>query len=195
MDTRRSVYIVGAISILILLEFLANTKNKFVYDNFIAIGFLIIAMIYHKRLHINGITLSLISIFLIMHNLGSFGIYASNFHGMEWDKVVHAFYGFAGSIVAFQFFSKQHPDWKVDRVIVFSIGAILGASVIHEIVEYMGATILGPGDGVLFFGAGDTMPGDTEWDMIYGFLGSYFSMMIVSTGIGLKKIYKIAMKR
>ena len=69
---------------------------------------------------------------------------------------------------------------KLYYSVILSILLVMGLSSIHEIVEFTGSLILGPGDGFLFFGSGDLGSFDTEWDIINGFLGSFVGCLFAS---------------
>ncbi len=182
----KPIHIIGIITIIILIFFLINAINKFWIDNLLGIVLIALILFHYKKFHLNWFGFLLISVFLIMHNLGSFGIYSQPFYGYAWDKIVHFFYGIAWGIVAFTYFVNADRKRTIASVIIYSIFFVMAISVFHEIIEYLGATILGPGDGILFFGAGDELPGDTEWDLIYGFMGSFLSTVVAGISYKLK---------
>jgi len=50
--------------------------------------------------------------------------------------------------------------------------AIMGFASLHELYEFVGAILLGEGEGVLFIGAGDLDQWDTQKDILNNLIGA-----------------------
>ena len=167
--------------IILINSFIQGTK--FVYDGILILIFLYLFYVYYNTLHFNFLTYVLVNLLILIHHLGSF-FYGRSFFGLEYDIYVHFFYGIIISIYFYYFLSNKINinKHKLDKYELFYIVIIfvMGLSAIHELVEFSGALILGPGEGFLYFGAGDTGSFDTEWDLVNGFLGSFFGSLLMS---------------
>jgi len=167
--------------IILINSFIQGTK--FVYDGIIILIFLILLYIYYEKLFFTTLTFVLVNILILIHHLGSF-FYGRSFFGLEYDIYVHFLYGIIVSIYFYTFLSSKinFNKHKLDKseLFFFAIILVMGISAIHELIEFSGALILGPGDGFLFFGAGDSGSFDTEWDLVNGFLGSFLGCCLMS---------------
>ena len=160
--------------IILINSFLQSTK--FVYDGIIILVFLFLLYVYYEKLFFSKLTFVFVNILILIHHLGSF-FYGKSFFGLEYDIYVHFLYGIIVSIYFYTFLSNKinFNKHKLDKseLFFFAIILVMGLSAIHELIEFSGALILGPGEGFLYFGSGDLGAFDTEWDLINGFLGSF----------------------
>ena len=73
---------------------------KWMIDNLVSVVLVLVLLKYYKKMNISLVPYSLLMIFLVLHNLGSFGLYAQFPFGIEYDIYVHLFFGFAFGIAA-----------------------------------------------------------------------------------------------
>lgn len=117
----------------------------------------------------------LFALFLVLHNLGTFGTYKMFFLGLEYDFYVHTYFGFVCTLILFRSYSKvgYYKGWFM---IIAILAVVLGFSAFHELFEYAGAELLGEGEGVLFVGAGDIDEWDTQKDMRNNLFGGIIAL-------------------
>ena len=122
---------------------------------------------FYDKLHQDSISYFFLLLVLNLHNLG---LYATNPLGIRFDHYMHFAAGFTIAIITDRIFNERLN--KIKRfilLIVFSLG--IGA--VGEIVEWLGYSILGSGEGFFRYGVGD----EGEWrnlifDMVFNFFGS-----------------------
>ena len=167
--------------ILIGLEIYSfTTDSHYKWDFFFLIGLLCGVYFIKERIKLHWFHYLLFGLFLIMHNLGTFGTYKNIYFGFEYDLYVHGFFGFVASLILFRAYKEVGP-YKGAFMYVAIVAVILGFSAFHELFEYGGALTVGKGEGVLFVGAGDLDEWDTQKDMFNNLVGALI-------GLGLYKI-------
>ena len=143
--------------------------SRYKWDGIFLMLFLIVIFLFRKRFKLYPVHFLLFGCFLIIHNLGVFGLYRNFYFGIEYDIFVHFFFGLVASLILFRGFGiSKH---RAFGLVVILIGLILGMAAFHELFEAAGALILGEGEGVLFMGAGDIDEWDTHKDMLMNLIG------------------------
>lgn len=157
-------------------------KSHYVYDFFLLQGLLWGMFFLKKRLNLFPFHFFLFGIFLVFHHMGVFGAYGWYFFGIEYDFWVHTYFGIITSLILYRAptLIGGYDGWFKCAIIVF---VVLGFSALHELFEFAGALILGKGEGVLFMGAGDLDPWDTQKDMWHNLLGSIIGLLIYKAKI------------
>jgi uncharacterized membrane protein YjdF len=112
---------------------------------------------------------ALMAVALLFHNLGAYGLYRTNWAGIEFDGYVHYFFGFAGAFAVSRAlgYNFELSRWKVW---IGTVLVILGVSAIHELIEFASTVALGPEKGMLKLGDGDLF--DTQKDIMNALLGT-----------------------
>ena len=142
--------------ILILLEIYSlSTNSHYKYDFIFVMALLWGVYIFRESIKLHYFHYALFSLFLILHNIGTFGTYNNNYFGLEYDLYVHGYFGLVCALMLYRSYSTIGP-YKGAFMFVAIIAVVLGFSAFHELFEYAGAVVLGEGEGVLFVGAGDT---------------------------------------
>lgn len=168
--------------ILVLFEFYSLTTNShYKWDFIFLAGLMIGVYLIRNKIKLHPFHYFLLAVFLIMHNLGTFGTYSNNYFGMEYDFWVHSYFGFVSALMLFRTYNLvgYYKGWFM---IIAIIAVILGFSAFHELFEYAGAVTVGEGEGVLFVGAGDIDEWDTQKDMRNNLIGALL-------GLGLYLVY------
>jgi uncharacterized membrane protein YjdF len=137
------------IFILLGLRYILFYNSKFILD--IAMSIIAVSVFYmlYDRLHQDNISYLLMIITLLLHDLS---LYGNNIFGIPFEHYMHFFGGFTIATITDRLFNeKLHKAKRFLLLIIFSLG--IGAIV--EITEWIGFKILGPGEGLFYFGAGD----------------------------------------
>lgn len=157
--------------VLIALEIYSITTNShYKWDFFFLIGLLFAVYFIRDKIKLHPFHFFLLGVFLILHNLGTFGTYSNNYFGLEYDLYVHGYFGFVAALILYRAYNLVGP-YKKRLMYVAIIAVILGFSAFHELFEYGGALTVGKGEGVLFVGAGDLDEWDTQKDMFNNLVG------------------------
>lgn len=189
--------ILGITTIIILgLEFYSfTTDSHYKWDFFFVAGLLWILFFIRDKIKLHPFHYFLFSIFLILHNLGTFGTYSNTYFGLEYDLYVHGFFGFVAALILYRTYHLV-GFYKGIFMYVAIIAVILGFSAFHELFEYAGALTVGKGEGVLFVGAGDLDEWDTQKDMFNNLIGAliglglYAVKNLIFNSKNIKKIKK-----
>ncbi|MEK6896344.1 MAG: DUF2238 domain-containing protein [Nanoarchaeota archaeon] len=162
-----------------------TTDSHYKWDFFFLIGLLWAVYLMRDKIKLYPLHFFLFSLFLIMHNLGTFGTYSNFYFGFEYDFWVHSYFGLVSAFILYRTYRLAGPyrGWFMYLAI---IAVILGFSAFHELFEYAGAMTVGEGEGVLFVGAGDTDEWDTQKDMRNNLIGAI-------AGLALYRIYQSAL--
>jgi uncharacterized membrane protein YjdF len=129
------------------------------------ITFLIGVVVYkfRGRLRLTPLLFFVLMFALGLHTAGVYGLYTKVFFGLDFDHYTHFIGSFAMSVILVNWlwYYKSLKN-KLATVCFIAILMTIGISAIHEIIEFLGYFYLGPGEGFLFAGAGDGLPGVTN---------------------------------
>lgn len=155
------------------------------YLTFIGVPLLLITARYFR---LSNLSYTLITIFMILHTIGSHYTYAEVPFGInlqQWlnadrnmyDRLVHFCFGLLLAYPMREIFlriGKQRGIWGY----WIPVELTLAASAIYELIEWGAAAILNPGAGLAFLGSqGDIW--DAQKDMALAGLGSLITMTLV----------------
>lgn len=164
--------------ILIGLEFYSlTTDSHYKWDFFFLVGLLWAVYFIGDKIKLHPLHFFLLGLFLVLHNLGTFGTYRMNYFGFEYDLYVHTYFGVVSAFMIYRTYNLVGP-YKGWFKYVAIIAIVLGFSAFHELFEYFGALIVGEGEGVLFVGAGDVDEWDTQKDMRNNLIGSFIGLAL-----------------
>jgi uncharacterized membrane protein YjdF len=174
--------------ILIGLEFYSITTDSHYKWDFIFLMLLLVGVyLFRTGLSLHPFHYFLFCLFLVIHNLGTFGLYSNFYFGLEYDLYVHGFFGVVSALMLTRAYSTKGL-YKTRAVIVIAvITVVLGLSAFHELFEYSGAITVGEGEGVLFIGAGDLDPWDTQKDMRNNLVGAIIGLVLYGGYYFVKK--------
>jgi uncharacterized membrane protein YjdF len=163
--------------ILIGLEFYSlRTDSHYKWDFIFLMLLLFGVYLARDKLNLSSFHYFLFCVFLVFHNLGTFGLYSSYFYGLEYDLYIHGFFGIVSSLILYRAYGSI-GNYKSKTIIIFAvIVVVLGLSAFHELFEYAGAMTVGEGEGVLFMGAGDIDEWDTQKDMRNNLVGAILGL-------------------
>ncbi len=165
-------------AILVLLEIYSlTTDSHYKWDFIFLIGLLWAVYFIRDKIKLYPLHFFLLALFLVLHNLGTFGAYENYYLGLEYDLYVHGYFGFVAALMLYRTYSLVGP-YKGWFMYLAIIAVVLGFSAFHELFEYAGALTVGEGEGVLFVGAGDTDEWDTQKDMFNNLIGGLIGLVL-----------------
>lgn len=165
-------------AVLVLLEIYSlTTASHYKWDFIFLMALLIGVYAIRERIALHPLHYGLLALFLILHNLGTFGTYSNYYLGIEYDFWVHTYFGVVSALMLYRTYKLKGPyhGWFVYVAI---IAVVLGLSAFHELFEYAGAVTVGEGEGVLFVGAGDIDEWDTQKDMRNNLFGAIIALVL-----------------
>lgn len=175
--------------ILVALEIYSlTTDSHYKWDFIFLIAMLLAVYFIRDKIKLHPLHFFLLALFLILHNLGTFGTYENTYFGLEYDLYVHGYFGFVAALMLYRTYSLVGP-YKGWFMYVAIIAVVLGFSAFHELFEYGGALTVGEGEGVLFVGAGDIDEWDTQKDMFNNLVGGLIGLVLykIKNGFGSGK--------
>jgi len=138
-----------------------------------------------------------INIALLSHNLGQFGFYEWFWWNIQYDNIVHFLSSATAAYIVFDFLARKLNIKKSQKVaktvieehklifVMLTICFVAALGALVEMIEFGGFFYLGEGDGILFFGSGDSDTGDityqyfdTMTDILVNFLGSIAGVLL-----------------
>ena len=171
--------------VLVGLEFYSITTDSHYKWDFIFLILLLWTLFFIRgKLKLHPFHFFLAGLFLVLHNLGTFGTYSNFYFGLEYDLYVHGFFGFVAALILYRTYNLVGP-YKGWFMFIAIIAVVLGFSAFHELFEYAGALTVGKGEGVLFVGAGDLDEWDTQKDMFNNLIGGLIGLVLY----GIKVFY------
>jgi len=145
-----------------------------VFDKFFCAGIALLALYLRKRMNMTWPVLWIGAGALLLHNLG---LYGTTFLGVPFDRYMHFYGGFALAVIFSQYLHKEKPL----KAYILSVGIAIGIASLIEILEFVGYTFLGRGEGLLFYGTGDFGEwSNTCWDLISNTAGALAGAAIFS---------------
>jgi uncharacterized membrane protein YjdF len=121
---------------------------------------------------------ALFAIALVLHDLGAFGWYSRRIAGLQFDWLVHFFFGLVGGSILARAL-RARLGLRGAPLAVLAVLATSGIGALHEIVEAASTMVLGE-QGMHHVGPDN--PFDSQEDMLGGFLGSCAAALLAATG-------------
>ena len=172
------IILIGTTIVLIALEFYSwTTASHYKWDFIFLMLLLYVVYALREKIHLHPFHYFLFSLFLILHNLGTFGTYGWKSGLWEYDLLVHSYFGFVSALMLLRAYREVGPYRGAVKYVAV-IALILGFSAFHELFEFAGALTVGEGEGVLFVGAGDLDEWDTQKDMFNNLWGGLLGILV-----------------
>jgi uncharacterized membrane protein YjdF len=172
------------IVILIAFEIFAFTVDShYRYDFILMILLFVTVFKIRDKIRLHPLHFFLLGVLLLLHGFGVFGTYENYYFGLEYDLYVHGFFGLVLALILYRSYNLVgfYRGWFMYVAI---IAVVLGFSAMHEINEYVGALVVGDGEGVLGVGAGDLDNWDAQKDMVNNVVGALI-------GLGLYRFWNL----
>lgn len=164
--------------ILVGIEIYAlSTDSHYKWDFFFLMGLLWGVFLIRDKIKLHAFHFFLFGLFLVLHDLGTFGTYSNVYFGIEYDFYVHSYFGLVSALMLYRTYKLAGP-YKGWFMYLAIIAIVLGFSAFHELFEYGGAMVVGEGEGVLFVGAGDIDEWDTQKDMRNNLIGAIVGLLM-----------------
>jgi len=174
--------------------YLTFTKDyELIFDKFFTAAIALTALFLYQKIKLN-LPITVVSLItILLHHLKLYG----NFYlGIPFDRIMHFTAGFALVLIFYHYLyhsdKRKNPNrWKIS---ILAILIAAGAASLIEIVEFVGYSSLGEGEGLLFYGTGDFGEwNNLSWDLICNTSGAILAALIFSV-IKIKKKKKILKK-
>jgi len=185
--TNKKYLIIESLIIISILIFfiwtivsLVQKDYEIVFDRLFGLILGIVALFEYRRLKMSIPVLFISVIALLMHHMK---LYGNVYFGIPFDRIQHFIGVFAIALIMYHYievtYNKKYFNKIAVGLVVFFIAFGIGASI--EIVEFLGYSYLGEGEGVLFYGTGDFGEyNNIGWDLIANSLGALLAILIMS---------------
>jgi hypothetical protein len=169
------------LAVFIFLTILSfSTGNlELIGDKFVAIGMLLMALLWYKSFNLSIPTAIIGAFALILHHLK---LYGNVYMGLPFDRWMHFIATLAIALIIFEYFKEHNKNKALSlfAICMISMMVALGAGSIIEIVEFMGYSFLGEGEGLLRYGVGDFGEWNNAcWDLMCNTLGAFVGVTIM----------------
>ena len=124
-----------------------------------------------RRFRVSTRTLLIAVLAISLHHLK---LYGNVYLGLGFDNYMHFAASFALALLLVEVF----PRMPVKSLFVFF--AAIGAAASIEPLEYLGYAVIGSGEGILGYGAGDGGWSDTAFDLMANMLGAAAALVFCS---------------
>jgi uncharacterized membrane protein YjdF len=128
-----------------------------------------IAFALRRRLQLTLAHFTLFAIGLVLHDLGAFGGYQQSFAGLQFDWIVHTYFGVVGGLIVAHLLDRKFRVRGLALALLVVL-VVTGIGGLHEIMEAASTMFLGREYGMLYVGADN--PFDTQEDMLCNVIGS-----------------------
>lgn len=128
-----------------------------------------------RKLALHPFHFALFAAALLLHDLGSFGLYRREFFGIEFDLFVHFYFGVVAGFFLYRALGRFYAlvGWQL------WIGVVLvtvGIGGVHELVEWSTTLVMGPERGMLKMDPND--PFDTQKDLLNNLAGALLASIL-----------------
>lgn len=201
------IYIPFMLIFIIFAAYNFIKKSQWFYDNLFAMLLLTAVFFVSSWFMIGKKEFFALNLFMVVHNLGTFGFYTWGNSIISYDNLIHFLGALVSAYILFNFVLqklhiRQHKKVRftvIDEhkaimvLLVISLVIMLGTFV--EVSEFFGFMYLGFGDGMFFTGAGDT--DKTKDDIASQYVDTMEDIMINIIGAfaGVLLYYRIDYKK
>lgn len=185
------------LALAVVLAFGPYDRGDWALENALAVAFVLVLVLTHRRFPFSNVSYSLMFAFLVLHEIGAhytysevpydawseavFGRTLSSVFGTErnhFDRVVHFLYGFLLSYPMREIFvriAKAEGFWGYFLPLLMT----MATSCLYEILEWIASLLVAPGVGAAYLGTqGDEF--DAIKDMALATLGACLSLFVVA---------------
>jgi len=190
---------IGKYKLFLLVSFLATWvwsaveplyPDDWLLENYLVFLFVPIVLVSHRYLRLSALSYTSITIFMMLHVVGShytysetpFGYILQQMVGAErnmYDRFVHFAYGLLLVYPArelFLYIARSKSFWSYH----LPLDAVIASSAVYEIIEWSVAGQVDPAAGFAFLGAqGDIW--DAQKDMLAAIVGATATLSLVAT--------------
>jgi len=151
-------------------------RNQFgIFDRFFSAFLGVLALVLYKRMRLSIFSLAAGLAVLVLHH---FNLYGNFYFGWPFDRHIHFLAGLVIAIFFAEYLSSSDQKSRF-AVFFFSVWVAAGLASFMEIIEFIGYSILGEGEGLLFYGTGDFGEwNNISWDLISNTAGAIFGALV-----------------
>lgn len=155
-------------AVFIVYDFISDVLRYYWPDTLVFTAIVLFFYFTFDKWNLNVPIFTLIVLGLASHLCGAFGWYANSpLPFIKWDHITHFFGIMPFAMLFFNFFSKwmskKHKAWSAFLVVIAFLSA-MGIGALIEVAEFVGFLSLGYGEGVFYFGAGDSFSDNNAID-------------------------------
>lgn len=197
---KKLIFVISLLLFIILGISNYINNNSWYIDSIFAIFVLLILIVMDKWLNLRKIDIFLVTIALIVHNLGSFNFYALKIFEIEYDNIVHFVSSVIGAFILCGIILRKYNDKIKPILLIITVISIVSTfGVFVEELEYLGCIVFGEGEGFLRVGSGDygkfvnieSQYVDTMDDLYVNFIGSIFGVVLYYFVVAVRKRFNL----
>lgn len=159
--------------------------KEFIFDRFFAASITLATFFLYRKMKLSIPTLAVGAFALVLHHIK---LYQEVYLGIPFDHYMHFAGGFALSLIFCEYFVNSEKKPNYVKIFFLSVCIAAGIGSFMEIIEFTGKSLLGEGQGLLFYGDGDWGEyNNTSWDMINNTIGAVASSFIMIFTAKFKK--------
>jgi uncharacterized membrane protein YjdF len=172
---RRAFLVVAVVSTLVFcaISFAGGSVTKYRWSAAFLVPLVWVVFLLRARLALRPLHFALFAVAVLLHDLGAFGWYQRTVYGLQYDWLVHFFFGIVGGLIVARALQVQLGVRGLALGLI-TVLVVTGLGGLHEIVEAGSTALLGPEHGMLHVGPED--PYDTQQDMLNNVLGSALAL-------------------
>jgi uncharacterized membrane protein YjdF len=165
-------------AVLCAISFAGASVPKYRWAALSLVPLIWVVFLLRTRLALRPLHFALFAVAVLAHDMGAFGWYQRDLHGLQYDWLVHFFFGVVGGLIVARALEVR-LGVRGFALGLLTVLVVTGIGGVHEIIEAASTWLLGAEHGMLHVGPED--PYDTQADLFNNVLGS-------TLALGLRKI-------
>jgi uncharacterized membrane protein YjdF len=174
----------SATAVLCAVSLAGGSVAKYRWSALFLVPLIWIVFLLRARLALRPLHFALFAVAVLAHDLGAFGWYQRRLLGLEYDWLVHFFFGVVGGLIVADALQLRLGVRGL-ALGLLTVLTVTGMGGLHEIVEAGSTAVLGAENGMLHLGPED--PYDTQQDMLNNVLGSALALGLRRIGGGRER--------
>ena len=182
VDRRRFLAVAwGTTAVLAAISLAGGSVAKYRWAALFLVPLIWIVFLLRERLALRPLHSALFAVAMLAHDLGAFGWYQRTVVGLQYDWLVHFFFGVVGGLIVANALQVR-LGVRGFAAGLLTVLTVTGMGAVHEIFEAGSTALLGAETGMLHVGPED--PYDTQQDMLNNVLGSALALGLRRIGRG-----------
>ena len=179
VDRRRFLAVAwSTTAVLAAISLAGGSVVKYRWAALFLVPLIWIVFLLREGLALGPLHSALFAVAMLAHDLGAFGWYQRTVVGLQYDWLVHFFFGVVGGLIVANALQVR-LGVRGFAAGLLTVLTVTGMGAVHEIVEAGSTALLGAETGMVHVGPED--PYDTQQDMLNNVLGS-------ALALGLRRI-------
>lgn len=173
------IFTLLAVFIFLTILSFSTGDLELIGDKFVAMGMLLVALLWYKSFNLSIPTAIFGAFALVLHHLK---LYGNVYLNIPFDRWMHVIATMAIALIIFEYFKAHNKKniLSLFAICMISLMVALGAGSIIEIIEFMGYSFLGEGEGLLRYGVGDFGEWNNAcWDLMSNTLGAFIGVTLM----------------